>query len=43
MFARFLADTAVGADDAVLDVGVTSDRSYEASNYLEAWYRTSTG
>jgi Methyltransferase domain len=38
MFARFLADAAVDADDTVLDVGATSERSYEASNYLEAWY-----
>jgi ubiquinone/menaquinone biosynthesis C-methylase UbiE len=38
MFARFLADTGVGADDTVLDVGATSERTYEASNYLEAWY-----
>src|SRR5271154_3018071 len=38
MFARFLADTGAAATDAVLDVGATSDTSYEASNYLEAWY-----
>lgn len=38
MFAHFLADTGVAASEAVLDVGVTSDRSYQASNYLEAWY-----
>jgi Methyltransferase domain len=38
MFARFLADTGAVATDAVLDVGATSDTSYEASNYLEAWY-----
>src|SRR5271167_2555296 len=38
MFARFLADTGAGLDDAVLDVGATSDTSYQASNYLEAWY-----
>src|SRR3984893_16156598 len=38
MFARFLADTGVAAGEAILDVGVTSDRSYQASNYLEAWY-----
>jgi hypothetical protein len=24
--------------DTILDVGVTSDRTYENSNYLEAWY-----
>jgi Methyltransferase domain len=38
MFARFLADTGAGADDTVLDIGATSERTYEASNYLEAWY-----
>jgi hypothetical protein len=38
MFAQFLADTGVAVDDCILDVGVTSDRTYQASNYLEAWY-----
>jgi ubiquinone/menaquinone biosynthesis C-methylase UbiE len=38
MYARFLADTGVAAGEEVLDVGATSDRSYQASNYLEAWY-----
>ena len=38
MYARFLAATGAAATDAVLDVGATSDTSYEASNYLEAWY-----
>jgi ubiquinone/menaquinone biosynthesis C-methylase UbiE len=38
MFVRFVTDTGVAAGEAVLDVGVTSDRSYQASNYLEAWY-----
>jgi hypothetical protein len=38
MFARFLADTGADGADAVLDVGATSDTTYEASNYLEAWY-----
>ena len=38
MFARFLADFGASADDTVLDVGATSERTYEASNYLEAWY-----
>ncbi len=38
MFARFMTDTAVAPGDLVLDVGVTSDRTYAASNYLEAWY-----
>jgi len=38
MFGRFLADTDIAAGEQILDVGVTSDRSYQASNYLEAWY-----
>lgn len=38
MYERFLALAAVGADDSILDVGATSDRSYESSNYVEAWY-----
>jgi ubiquinone/menaquinone biosynthesis C-methylase UbiE len=38
MFKRFMQDTGVTATERILDVGVTSDRSYQASNYLEAWY-----
>jgi hypothetical protein len=38
MFGRFVRDTGVAAEERILDVGVTSDRTYEASNYLEAWY-----
>lgn len=38
MFQRFLDNTGVLDEDLVLDVGVTSDQSYESSNYLEAWY-----
>lgn len=38
MFRRFMFDTGVAPSEHILDVGVTSDRSYEASNYLEAWY-----
>jgi hypothetical protein len=26
------------AHDTILDIGVTSDRTYDHSNYLEAWY-----
>jgi len=38
MFRLFLERTGVARDQTVLDVGATSDRSYESSNYLEAWY-----
>ncbi len=38
MYARFLRDVAICKEDILLDVGVTSDRTYEASNYIEAWY-----
>jgi Methyltransferase domain len=37
MFKAFLAIGITGSD-TILDVGVTSDRSYDHSNYLEAWY-----
>lgn len=37
MFRAFLL-VGVTASDTILDVGATSDRSYEHSNYLEAWY-----
>lgn len=38
MFDEFLRLQTPGTTDSILDVGVTSDQSYEASNYLEAWY-----
>jgi hypothetical protein len=38
MYDTFLANTAIQANETLLDVGVTSDRTYEASNYIEAWY-----
>jgi predicted SAM-dependent methyltransferase len=38
MFERFLSQTGVTANETILDVGVTSDRTYASSNYLEAWY-----
>jgi hypothetical protein len=38
MYARFLESAAVSERDSILDVGVTSDRSYTSSNYLEAWH-----
>lgn len=37
MFEAFLA-IGVEAADTILDVGATADRSYDHSNYLEAWY-----
>jgi ubiquinone/menaquinone biosynthesis C-methylase UbiE len=37
MFGRFM-EVGIGENDAILDVGVTSDDRLEASNYLEAWY-----
>jgi ubiquinone/menaquinone biosynthesis C-methylase UbiE len=38
MYERFLSDAAVQPSETLLDVGVTSDQTYEASNYVEAWY-----
>ena len=38
MYERFLELAAVRPEDEILDVGATSDRGYEWSNYLEAWY-----
>jgi hypothetical protein len=38
MYDRFIIETGIGEQDTVLDVGVTADRSYDSSNYLEAWY-----
>jgi ubiquinone/menaquinone biosynthesis C-methylase UbiE len=38
MFERFVEAMGVGPDDAIVDVGATSDRSYDHSNYLEAWH-----
>jgi hypothetical protein len=38
MYERFLAETGVEPEDTILDIGATSDRSYDHSNYLEAWY-----
>jgi Methyltransferase domain len=38
MFDRFLAAFAVAPEDTIIDVGVTSDRAYDHSNYIEAWY-----
>jgi hypothetical protein len=38
MFEVFLEAFAPGEQDTVLDIGVTSDQSYESSNYFEALY-----
>jgi len=38
MFDRFLAVTGIRPEETRLDVGATSDQTYEGSNYLEAWY-----
>ena len=38
MYARFLERTAIQPHETLLDVGVTSDQTYETSNYVEAWY-----
>ena len=38
MYGRFLTISGISPEETLLDVGATSERSYEASNYLEAWY-----
>jgi hypothetical protein len=38
MFDVFLSITGVQPQDTILDIGVTSDRTYSHSNYLEHWY-----
>ena len=38
MYRAFIEDTGVSEADSILDVGVTSEQTYESSNYLEAWY-----
>ena len=38
MYERFLHNTAIQSSETLLDVGVTSDQSYESSNYVEVWY-----
>jgi len=39
MFRAFVAFADSGPADTLLDIGVTSDRGYDHSNYFEAWYR----
>lgn len=38
MYRRFIATSNIAPVETLLDVGATSDRSFEASNYVEAWY-----
>jgi hypothetical protein len=38
MYERFIRFAKIEALDTILDIGATSDRSYDHSNYLEAWY-----
>jgi len=38
MFAAFLKAMDIAPGSTLLDVGATSDTSYDHSNYLEAWY-----
>jgi len=38
MYRAFLQNMLVGPSDTILDVGATSDRLYDHSNYLESWY-----
>jgi len=38
MYERFLARTQIATDETLLDVGATSDQTYESSNYIAAWY-----
>jgi hypothetical protein len=38
MFKKFMEFTRVSDSDSVVDIGATSDRSYESSNYFESWY-----
>lgn len=38
MYDIFLSATGIQEQDTVLDLGVTCDRTYSHSNYLEQWY-----
>jgi len=39
MFRAFMDFAAVAPGDTILDIGTTSDRLYDHSNYFEAWYQ----
>jgi ubiquinone/menaquinone biosynthesis C-methylase UbiE len=39
MFRAFMDFAAVAPGDTILDIGATSDRLYDHSNYFEAWYQ----
>ena len=43
MYAWFVAATGVTEGDTIVDVGATSDQSYDHSNYLEAWHPWKSG
>jgi hypothetical protein len=38
MYRRFVELLDVGPQTTIIDIGVTSDRTFENSNYLEAWH-----
>ena len=38
MYEEFLSYADIKKGETILDVGVTSDQTYDSSNYLEAWY-----
>jgi SAM-dependent methyltransferase len=38
MFRAFLVFADAARSDTILDIGATSDRDYDHSNYFEAWY-----
>jgi hypothetical protein len=38
MFESFVSCMKIEEADTILDIGATSDRNYDYSNYLEAWY-----
>lgn len=38
MYELFIRSLAPNSTETIADIGVTSDRTYDHSNYLEAWY-----